>query len=467
MSKLDGLFDVVVIGSGPGGYVAAIRAGQLGLKTAVVEKDPKIGGTCLHVGCIPTKVLLHDAYFYEQVKDAKRFGVEIDGYRLNFEKVMAHKDIVVKKLAMGVESLLKKNKVYTVIGRGRIRHPRFVEVTGADGAKTEIETKNVVVATGSEAKWFPGMEPDGKGIITNREVLSLKKLPESMVVIGAGAVGIEFASCYHSFGAKVTVVEMLPTIVPLEDEEVAKELERILTKRGLKIRTNTKVEAIKRAKDGTEVTLGGGSSETLTAEIVLVAVGRRPLTDDIGLENTRAKVERGFVKVDAHMQTDEPGVYAVGDIVPTPMLAHVASAEGLLAVEKIAGLPAQPINYDRIPNVSYCDPQVGSVGLTEKKARERGHQVKVGKFPFVGIGKASIEGENEGFVKIVADAKYGEVLGVHILHARAGEMIPEAVAILNGEMTVEGLTHAIHPHPTLSEAIGEAAHAYFGHAIHI
>jgi len=467
MAKLDGVFDVVVIGSGPGGYVAAIRAGQLGLRTAIVEKDGKYGGTCLHVGCIPTKVLLHDAYFFDQVKDARRFGVEIADYKLNFEKVMSHKDIVVKKLAIGVEGLLKKNRVTTVVGFGRIKHPRLVEVTAADGAKTEIETKNILLATGSEAKFFPGMEPDGKGILTNREVLALRTQPKSMVVIGAGAVGIEFASCFNSFGTKVTVVEMLPQVVPLEDEEVARELEKILTKRGIKFRTGTKTESIKRAKDGYDVTLGGATSETVNVEAVVVAVGRRPMTEGIGIENTRAKVERGFVKVDRFMQTDEPGVYAIGDIVPTPMLAHVASAEGILAVERIAGKPVEPIHYDRIPSVTYCDPQVGSVGLTEKKAKERGHEVKTGKFPFVGIGKASVEGENDGFVKIVADAKYGEILGVHILHARAGELIPEAMALMNGEMTVEALVHAVHPHPTLSEAIGEAAHAYFGHAIHI
>ncbi len=466
MPKLDG-FDVVVIGSGPGGYVAAIRAGQLGLKVAIVEKDGKYGGTCLHIGCIPTKVLLHDAYFFEQVKNAKRFGVEIDGARLNFEKVMGHKDIVVKKLGIGVEGLLKKNKVQTVVGFGKIKHPRLVEVKGPDGTVTELETKNIILATGSDAKWFPGMEPDGKGILTNREILSLKELPKSMVVIGAGAVGIEFASCYNTFGTKVTVVEMLPTVTPLEDEELAKDLERILAKRGIKIRTGTKTESIKRGKDGYDVKLGGVTNETVTADVVLVAVGRKPMTEGVGLENTRAKVDRGFVKVDKFMQTDEPGVYAIGDIVPTPMLAHVASAEGLLAAEKIAGQTPPPINYDRIPNVTYCDPQIGSIGLTEKKARDKGHDVKIGKFPFVGIGKASIEGENEGFVKIVGDAKYGEILGVHILHAHAGEMISEAVAILNGELTIEALTHSIHPHPTLSEAIGEAAHAFFGHAIHM
>jgi dihydrolipoamide dehydrogenase len=466
MPKLDG-FDVVIIGSGPGGYVAAIRAGQLGLKTAIVEKDGKYGGTCLHVGCIPTKALLHDAYFYDQVKDAKRFGVAIEKFSLDFEGVMKHKDIVVKKLAMGVEGLLKKNKVQTVVGFGRIKKAGLVEVTHADKTTTEISTKNIIVATGSEAKWFPGMEPDGKGILTNREILALKKMPASLVVIGAGAVGIEFASVFNSFGSKVTVVEMLPNILPIEDDDCSTELKKILTKRGIKIHTNTKTESIKPAGGGYDVKLGGGANETVNSECVLVAVGRRPMTEKIGLENTKVKVDRGFIKVDGAMQTDEPGIYAIGDVIPTPLLAHVASAEGLVAVEKIAGKNPHPINYDHIPGVTYCDPQVASVGLTEKKARERGHDVKIGRFPFMGIGKASVDGENEGFVKIVGETKYNQILGVHILHAHAGEMISEAVAVLNGEMRADDLAHAIHPHPTLSEAVAEAAHAYFGHAIHI
>ncbi len=466
MPKLDG-FDVVIIGSGPGGYVAAIRAGQLGLKTAIVEKDGKYGGTCLHVGCIPTKALLHDAYFYDQVKDAKRFGVDIEKFSLNFENVQKHKDLVVKKLAMGVEGLLKKNKVQTVVGFGKVKKPGLVEVTHADKTTTEISAKNIILATGSEAKWFPGMEPDGKGMVTNREILALKKLPVSLVVIGAGAVGIEFASVFNSFGTKVTVVEMMPNILPIEDEECSNELKRILMKRGMRIHTGTKTELIKPATGGYDVKLSGGANETVNTEYVLVAVGRRPMTEGIGLEGTKVKLERGFVKVDKFMQTDEPGIYAIGDIVPTPQLAHVASAEGIVAIEKIAGKNPTPINYDHVPGVTYCDPQVASIGLTEKKAKERGHNVKLGKFPFMGIGKASVEGENDGFVKIIGDAKYNEILGVHIVHAHAGEMVSEAVAVLHGEMRAEDLAHAMHPHPTLSEAVAEAAHAYFGHAIHI
>jgi len=462
-----GPFDVVIIGSGPGGYVAAIRAGQLGLRTAIVEKDDKLGGTCLWRGCIPTKVLLHNAYLYEQILDAKKLGIEVEGVKLNFAQLMKSKDDILRRQGNGVAYLMKKNKVQVFTGYGKIRKPGLVEVTGADKAVTLLETKAVIIATGSEAKAFPGMEPDGKGIITNIEALTLDTLPKSLVIIGAGAVGIEFASIYRSFGSDVAVVEMLPQVLPIEDEEVSKELEKILKKRGIKIHTGSKTESIKAVKGGYEVKIAGASNETLTAEKVLVAVGRKPNVENLGLENTKAKVEKGFIQVDGMMQTAEPGIYAIGDVVPTPLLAHVASAEGILAVDHIKGAEAVPINYSRIPNVTYCDPQVASVGLTEKKARDKGHDLKIGKFPFAPVGKARIEHEEDGFVKIIADSKYGEILGVHILHAKAGEMIPEAVAILNGEMTVETLAHTIHPHPTLSEAIMEAAHAIYGLPIHM
>jgi dihydrolipoamide dehydrogenase len=458
-------FDVVVIGSGPGGYVAAIRASQLGLKTAIVEKGPKPewGGTCLNWGCIPTKVLLHDAYLFQQIQHAEKFGIDVPAPKLNLDNLMKHKDLVVKRGLMGVEGLLKKNKVTMIVGFGKVVKAGTVEVEG----KT-YTAKHIVLATGSSVKWFPGMDPDGKGIITSNEALTLKQLPKSMVVIGAGAVGLEFASVYHRFGTQMTVVEALPQLLPIEDEEIAAELQKILTKRGMKFHVGSKVESIKPAAGGYEVTVSKEEKqEKIPAEIVLVAVGRKPNTDRIGLENTKVKLDRGYVKTNPFMQTDEPGIYAIGDIVPTPQLAHVASAEGILAVEHIAGKNPKPINYDRIPGVTYCDPQVASIGLTEKKAKERGFKVKIGKFPFMGIGKASIEDEREGFVKIVGDSKYDEILGVHILHAGAGEMISEGVAILNGEMAVEDLLHSIHPHPTLSESLLEASHAYYGHAIHI
>ena len=458
-------FDVIVIGSGPGGYVAAIRAAQLGLKTAIVEKGPKPewGGTCLNWGCIPTKALLHDAYLFQQIQHAEKFGIDVSPPKLNLDNVMKHKELVVKRGFMGVEAVLQNNKVTMIIGFGKIAKPGTVDVDGK-----AYTTKNIVLATGSSVKWFPGMEPDGKGIITSNEALSLKTVPKSMVVIGAGAVGMEFASVYHRFGSQMHVVEMMPQILPIEDEEVAVELQKILTKRGMKFHVGTKVESIKPAPGGYDVTVSkDGKSEKIATEIVLVAVGRKPNTEKVGLEGTKVKLDRGFVKVNQFLQTDEPGIYAIGDIVPTPQLAHVASAEGVLAVEHIAGKNPKPINYDRIPGVTYCDPQVASVGLTEKKAKERGYPVKVGKFPFVGIGKASIEDEREGFVKIVGESKYDEILGVHIVHATAGELISEGVAILNGEVTAEQLTHSIHPHPTLSESYLEAAHAFYGHAIHI
>jgi dihydrolipoamide dehydrogenase len=458
-------FDVVVIGSGPGGYVAAIRAAQLGLRTAIIEKGPKPewGGTCLNWGCIPTKALLHDAYLYTQIQHADKFGIDVPAPKLNLHNVMKHKDLVVKRGLMGVEGLLKKNRVTLIVGTGMVLRPGAVDVDGK-----AYTTKNIVLATGSSVKWFPGMDPDGKGIITSNEALSLKQVPKSMAVIGAGAVGMEFASVYHRFGAQMTVIELMPQILPIEDEEVANELQKILTKRGMKFHTGAKVESIKPAAGGYEVTIGkDGKSEKIPAEIVLVAVGRKPNTDKIGLENTKVKVDRGYVKVDKNMLTDEPGIYAIGDIVPTPQLAHVASAEGILAVEHIAGKRPKSINYDRVPGVTYCDPQVASIGLTEKKAKERGYPVKIGRFPFMGIGKASIEDEREGIIKIVGESKYDEILGVHIVHATAGELISEGVAILNGEMTAEDLSHSIHPHPTLSESYLEASHAFLGHAIHI
>jgi dihydrolipoamide dehydrogenase len=454
-------FDVVIIGSGPGGYVAAIRAAQLGLGTALVEKDPRFGGTCLHRGCIPTKALLHDAALYDRVREAGRFGVQVEGVKLDFEAVRKHKDRVVRKLSLGVEGLLKKNKVSLFPGFGKVVRPGLVDAGGK-----EVAAGAIVVATGSGVKTIPGMEPDGKKIITSDQILELESVPKSLIVIGAGAVGVEFASIYSRFGSEVTVVEMMPRILPLEDSEVGDELQKILGKRGLRFFTGAKVASVR--PEG-EVTLtAGGKEVTLSAEKVLVAVGRKPLTEGIGLENTRAKVERGYVRVDDWNETAEPGVFAIGDVVlGRPPLAHVASAQGILVAEKLANREVRPIRYDRVPSVAYGDPQVASAGLTEKAAREQGFAVKCSRFPFAASGMASVKGENEGFVKVVAETKYGEVLGVHILHAHAADLIAEAVAALNGEMTVDDLAHAVHPHPTLSEALAEAAHAFYGHAIHL
>jgi dihydrolipoamide dehydrogenase len=463
-------YDVVVIGSGPGGYVAAIRAAQLGMKTAIVEKDDKLGGTCLHVGCIPTKALLLNAEVYDYFKNAKEYGIVCAGFSVDWAAVQARKNKIVKKLAKGVEFLLKKNGVELIQGFARLAGAGRVSVTDAKGQTREVVAKHVVLATGSEAKLLPGMEADGKTILTNREVLDLGKIPESMIIIGAGAVGVELASIFHRFGTKVAVLEMLPRTVPLEDEEISAELEKSFRKQGIEVHTQAKVEkAVKTAK-GVAVTYadGAGKSQTLEAETLLVAVGRAPNTQGIGLEKTRVRTERGFVKVGPYMQTDEPGLYAVGDIVAgSPLLAHVASREGIVAVAHAAGKPVEPINYQHVPNCTYGEPEIASVGLSERQAREAGHQVKVGKFPFAGSSKAGILGVREGFVKIVSDERYGEILGVHMIGPRVTESIAEAVVAMRLEGTAADLSHTIHAHPTLAEAVLEAAHAVEGKAIHI
>jgi dihydrolipoamide dehydrogenase len=462
-------YDIVIIGSGPGGYVAAIRAGQLGLKTLVVEKDDKFGGTCLHVGCIPTKDLLLNAEIYDYFKNAKEYGIVCKEFSIDWAAVQARKAKVVTKLVKGIEFLFKKNKVESTQGYGRLSGPGRITVTDAKGQTREIQAANIVLATGSEAKTFPGFEPDGKTILTNKEILALKAIPRSMVIMGAGAVGVEFASIFHRFGTKVTILEMLPRAVPLEDEEISAELEKSFRRQGIAIATQAKVEKATKTANGVAVSYTGadGKSQAVEAETLLVAVGRSPNTSGVGLEETRVKLERGFVKVDQYMQTDEPGVYAIGDIVAnSPLLAHVASMEGIVAVTHAAGKPAEPINYTQVPNCTYCEPEISSVGLTERQAREAGHKVRVGKFPFAGNSKASILGAREGFVKMVCDEKYGEILGVHMIGPRVTELVAEATVALRLEGTALDLSHTIHPHPTLSEAMMEAAHAVDGMAIH-
>jgi dihydrolipoamide dehydrogenase len=461
---------MVIIGSGPGGYVAAIRAGQLGLKTLVVEKADKFGGTCLQVGCIPTKDLLLNAEVYDYFKNAREYGIVCKEFSIDWAAVQARKTKVVTKLAKGVEFLFKKNKVDSIQGYGRLSGPGRITVTDAKGQTREIQAKKVVLATGSEAKTFPGFEPDGKTILTNKEILALKAVPKSMVVMGAGAVGVEFASIFHRFGTKVTILEMLPRAVPLEDEEISAELEKSFRRQGITIETQAKVEKATKTANGVAVsyTRADGKPQVIEAETLLVAVGRSPNTQDVGLEKTRVKQERGFVKVDQYMQTDEPGVYAIGDIVAnSPLLAHVASREGIIAVTHAAGKPVEPINYTQVPNCTYCEPEISSVGLTERQAREVGHKIRIGKFPFAGNSKATILGSREGFVKIVSDETYGEILGVHMMGPRVTEMIAEAVVAMRLEGTVEDLAHAIHPHPTLTEAVMEAAHAAHDWAIHL
>ncbi len=460
-------YDLIVIGSGPGGYVAAVRAGQYGLKTAIIEKSPKLGGTCLHVGCIPTKALLHTADVWEDLLHGSEQGILCDNARLDYPKTIERKNQVVAKHAKGVEFLMKKNKVEWVKGQGRLLGRGRVEVRSGGGVKT-LEAKHIIIATGSEARMLPGLDRDPERILTNIEILDMTVIPKTLAVVGAGAVGVEFASIFSRFGSKVTLLEMLPRIVPLEDEEVSKELERVFKKKGIRVETAAKVENIRRAGAGVQfsATLAGGKREEMEAEKILIAVGRKPNTDNIGLENTRVELDRGSIKVNEWQQTGEPGVYAIGDVVAgTPLLAHVASMEGLVAVGHIAGKRARPVDPRRIPNCTYTEPGIGSVGLTEAKARELGYKVKIGKFGFMPNSKASILGRHDGFVKVVADEKYGEILGVHIIGPQATELIAEGVAAIEAEATVETLTSTIHSHPTLSEAVGEAFNAIYGLAI--
>jgi dihydrolipoyl dehydrogenase len=460
-------YDVIVIGSGPGGYSAAVRAGQYGLKTAIIEKDPKLGGTCLHVGCIPTKAFLHAADVWDRFLHPELDGMHCDNPRLDFPLVSDRKNGIVSKHAKGVEFLMKKNKVDWIKGRGGLAGPGKVEVVNDQGTQI-VETKNVVLATGSEARMLPNLQPDAQRIFTNIDILNLREVPKSMGIIGAGAVGVEFASCFHRFGTKVTIFEMLPRVVPVEDEEVSKELERVFKKSGIRVETGARVENIQKYDAGVRftATFSNGKQENFDVETLLVAVGRRPLTDNLGLEGTRVELDRGFIKVDQNQRTGEPNVYAIGDIVAgTPQLAHVATAEGMIAMAHIAGKPARPINKNRIPNATYTAPGIGSVGLTEAQARSIGYKVKVGKFPFMANSKASILGHHDGFVKIVADEKYGEILGVHIIGPEAFELISEAVAAMESEATVDTMMHAIHAHPTLYEAMGEAFNAVYGMAI--
>ncbi len=463
-------YDLIIIGSGPGGYVAAIHAAQLGLKTAVIEKDKGVGGTCLHRGCIPTKALLENAEIYEQIKNARDFGISVENIRLDFDAVQKRKIKIVRKLAKGVEFLLNKNKIDTYHGFGRLAGSGRVEVEDSKGEKTTLQTKNIIIATGSVPKPLPNLNIDGKRIINSDHVLELPSVPQSMIILGAGAVGVEFASIYARFGSQITLVEMLPQLLPIEDEEVGAELQKAFRKQGIKSLVGTGFQSVTEKENGVEVTLKNmatGETTQHSAELLLVATGRRPLLENIGLENTRVKVERGFIVVDSLQRTDELNVYAIGDVIATPWLAHVASAEGVVAVEHIAGKDARPVNYQRIPSCTYCEPEVASVGLTEKQAKERGYEVKVGKFPFSANSKSGIIGHSEGFIKIVSEAKYDEILGVHAIGPRVTEMIAEACVALQGEFTAEELARTMHAHPTLSESITEAAHAVYGLPIHI
>jgi dihydrolipoamide dehydrogenase len=461
-------FDVTIIGSGPGGYVAAIRASQLGLKTALVEKDKRLGGTCTLRGCIPTKQLLMSAHVYEQTQHAADFGVQAAEIRLAFDDVQKRKEKVVMKNSKVIEFLMKKNQVTVFKGKGRLSLPGKVEVTTDDGKTETIQTKNIIIASGSVVRPIPGFETDGQRVVNSDHILELKQIPRSLIVMGAGAVGVEFASVYSRFGCETTIVELMPRLLPLEDEEVSAELSKSFRKRGIKSQLDTRLDGMEKTETGVRLTgkTSKGEAVALEAEMLLVAVGRMPYLEGLGIEGTKIKVERGAIQVDEFCRTGEPNVWAIGDVIPTPWLAHLASKEGILAVEQIAGVHAEPINMRQVPSCTYCDPEVASVGLTEQKAREQGFDVKAAKFPFSASGKARILGEEEGFVKIVADKKYDEILGVHVIGPHATEIIHEGIVAMRLESTAEELGRTIHAHPTVSESVMEAAEGIHGMTIH-
>jgi dihydrolipoyl dehydrogenase len=468
-------FDLVVIGAGTGGYVAAIRAAQLGLRTAVIERQSSLGGTCLLWGCIPTKALLEHAHALKIVQHAKEWGIGLGGAtpELDLPAIHARKDKIVSGLTKGIEGLFKKHGIAWIKGTATLKGGGKVSVTG--DSDQELEAGHIIVATGSSPRSVPGVTVDHERVITSDEAIHLKKVPGSIVILGSGAVGVEFASIFNRFGGKATVIELLPRLVPAEDEAVSKELARSFKKQGIATMTGTKVTKAEVTADGVALEAEGpdGKQQRLSADLLLVATGRGPVTDSLGAEEAGLTLERGYIKVDSLYRTSVEGVSAVGDVItfgegrPHPQLAHVSSAEGILVAERIAGHDVRPINYDHVPACTYCDPEIGSVGLTEQQAHDAGYEVRVGSFPFRVLGRARMADELEGFVKIVAETKYDEILGVHIIGPRATELVAEAVVALRTECTVEELIRTIHAHPTMSEAVGEAAHATHGAAIHI
>ncbi len=461
-------YDLLVIGSGPGGYVAAIRASQLGLKTVVVERE-SLGGICLNWGCIPTKSLLKSAQVYEYFLHAADYGIEIDGsVKPDFEKIVGRSRSVAEGMSNGIQFLFKKNKIEVINGTGKLKSPGVVAVTGADGKVTEVSAQHIILATGARSRELASLKQDGKKIIGYREAMTLPSLPKSMVVVGSGAIGSEFANFYNTMGTEVTLVEFLPNVVPLEDEEVSKQLERTFKKSKMKVMTSSSVESVDTSGDLCRVKIKTPKGEKeVEAEVVLSAVGIAPNIENIGLEELGVELENGKVKVDLFYSTNVKGVYAIGDIVSGPALAHVASAEGITCVEKITGHDPQPVDYGNIPGCTYTSPEVASVGMTEKAAREAGYELKVGKFPFTASGKASAAGAKDGFVKLLFDAKYGELLGAHLIGANVTEMVAELVIARKLETTGEEIIKAVHPHPTMSEAVMEAAAAAYGEVIHI
>jgi dihydrolipoamide dehydrogenase len=485
----DTIYDLVVLGGGPAGYTCGIRAAQLGLKVAIIEKTDKLGGTCLHWGCIPTKAMLFSAEVWDHLKHAESYGIDgVSAPKLNWDNLLKRKNDITAKHTKGLDFLMKKNKITVVRGHGRLTGPASagvfsVSVTDEDKGKgrdlqsegftqqtvTNVQAKKVVLAMGSDARMLPGYQADDS-ILTNMQILTLPAMPKSLIVIGSGAVGVEFASVFKSFGADVSIIEALPRIVPVEDEEVSKELTRMYKKRGIEVNTSCKVEKIEKLGAGVKVsyTDAAGKPQVKEAEKVLVAVGRGPRTYDAGLDKVNIQLDRSFVPVNEWMETTEPGVYAIGDIVAgLPQLAHVGAMSGVVVASKLAGKYARAVRKDRVPGCTYCDPQIGSAGLTEAQAKEKGYQVKVGKFPFVGNSKATILDAHDGFVKVVSDAKYGEVLGVHIIGPNATELIAECVTAMELEATVEEMMFTIHAHPTLSESLLDGFSSVEGMAINV
>lgn len=460
-------FDLIVLGSGPGGYVTAIRASQLGLKTAIVERE-SLGGICLNWGCIPTKALLKSANVFDYINHAEDYGIKVEKAEKDFGAVVKRSRDVANGMSKGVQFLMKKNKIEVIMGEGKVVKDKKVEVKTEDGKTKTVSAKNVIIATGARSRELPNLKQDGEKIIGYRKAMTLEKQPKKMVVVGSGAIGVEFAYFYKAMGTEVTIVEYLPNVVPVEDEEISKQLERTFKKSGIKIMTNSEVTNVDTSGSGCKITVKGKKGEeSLEADVVLSAVGVQANIENIGLEEVGIKTEKGKITVDEYYKTSVDGYYAIGDCVPGPALAHVASAEGIICVEKIAGHNPQALDYGNIPGCTYCFPEIASVGMTEKAAKEAGYDIKVGKFPFSASGKASAAGHKDGFVKVIFDAKYGEFLGCHMIGANVTEMIAEAVVARKLETTGMEIIKSVHPHPTMSEAVMEAAAAAYDEVIHI
>ncbi len=460
-------FDVIVLGSGPGGYVTAIRASQLGLKTAIVEKE-SLGGVCLNWGCIPTKALLKSAQVFDYLKHASDYGLTVGEYGHDFNAVVGRSRGVAEGMSKGVQFLMKKNKIEVIMGYGTLKAGKKVMVSQADGTQAEYSADNIIVATGARSRQLHSLPQDGKKVIGYREAMTLEEQPKKMIVVGSGAIGIEFAYFYNAMGTEVTVVEYMPQIVPVEDVEVSKQLERTFKKSGIKIKTSSEVTQVDTSGEGVRATVKSDKGEEiLEADILLSAVGIKSNIENIGLEDVGIIVDRDKIQVDEFYQTNIPGYYAIGDVTPGPALAHVASAEGILCVEKIAGMKVEPLDYGNIPGCTYCMPEIASVGLTEAKAKEAGYDIKVGKFPFSASGKAKASGNSDGFVKVIFDAKYGEWLGCHMIGAGVTDMIAEAVVARKLETTGHEILKAVHPHPTMSEAVMEAVADAYDEVIHL